>query len=46
MGQDPVYQAPTPMERHDLLVSPETVSILVVRHPMIRKGISKKIFKI
>jgi len=35
-GQDPVYQPPSPSERHELLYSPDTVSILVVRHPLIR----------
>ena len=35
-GQDPVYLPPTHTEKHELLYSPDTVSILVVRHPLIR----------
>ena len=35
-GQDPVYLPPTHSEKHELLYSPDTVSILVVRHPLIR----------
>ena len=35
-GEDPVYAHLSPEEKRKLLYSPETVSILVVRHPLIR----------
>jgi len=35
-GEDPVYAHLPPEEKRKLLYSPETVSILVVRHPFIR----------
>ena len=35
-GVDPVYSAPTIMEKRRLLHSQETVSVIVARHPFIR----------
>ena len=35
-GNDPVYQPPSQPERHQLLNSPDTVAVIVARHPFIR----------
>ena len=44
-GVDPVYSAPTIMEKRRLLHSQETVSVIVARHPFIRHSMKKNFRK-